>query len=131
MLDETRPTCLNYGCERKVTHSGGTNSGGRYRPFCIRCHRAGYGAATLAEGVKAYRTGKCVNHDGRLGFKCPIDYDNAPWAIGMTEIDHIDSNHMNNTLENTQELCSMCHGQKGRINGDFRRQNKYSYRTKN
>jgi cytochrome c553 len=127
MCNEIRPTCLNYGCERKVTHSGGPNSGGRWRPFCTRCHKANYGAAVLAEGVTAYRTGKCVNDDGRLGFYCPIDYDTAPWAIGMTEVDHIDGNHLNNVPENAQELCSMCHGRKGKLNGDFKNQGRYKY----
>ena len=120
---EERPACLNYGCNKKVT-----SCGTRWRPFCSRCHRANYKNTKLPEGVIAYRTGKCVNSDGRLGFPCAIDYNKATWAIGMTEIDHIDGNHLNNTIENTQELCSMCHSRKGKLAGDFKNQNRYYYK---
>jgi len=125
---ENRPTCLNYGCDKKVTHSGGPKSGGRYRPFCSRCHKANFGKATLKTGVKPFRTGKCCNSDGRLGFHCAINYDIAQWTLGMTEIDHIDGNHLNNSIENVQELCPLCHSRKSKLNGDFKNQNRYFYR---
>lgn len=115
-----RPTCLNHNCNNFCTHSGT-----RWRPFCSRCHRAGFGQGTLAEGVKAFKTGKCSNADGHLGFYCAMDYDKAPWAIGLTQIDHKDGNYFNNTIDNCDELCDTCHKHKGRLSGDFKIQNKY------
>lgn len=116
-----RPTCLNYGCNNLVTHAGS-----RWRPFCSRCHVANYDKKTvLKEGVTAFRTGKCKNQNGQLGFKCPMNYRKSPWAVGLTQVDHIDGNYFNNVPENCMELCSACHTEKGRRNGDFRKQRKY------
>lgn len=122
MCQEDRPVCLNYGCENLVT-----TCGARWRPFCSRCHRAGYGAASLKEGVTAFKKGTCSNQDSRLGFNCPIDYSKAEWAFGRTELDHVDGNHLNNVPENIMELCKMCHQYKGMMQGDFKNQNRYTY----
>ena len=121
----SRPICLNEGCGMNVTCSGS-----RWRPFCSRCHKAGYGAAVLKEGVVAFKTGKCSNQNGHLGFTCGIDYEKAPWAKGQTQIDHIDGNHLNNVPDNCDELCDMCHTYKGKLMGDFRNQNRSEYRYK-
>jgi hypothetical protein len=81
----------------------------------------------MKEGITSYKTGMCSNQDSRLGFSCPIDYSKSPWAIGQTQIDHINGDHLNNTPENCMELCDMCHTYKGKLNGDFRKQNYYTY----
>jgi hypothetical protein len=39
--------------------------------------------------------------------------------LGITEVDHIDGNHCNNSLDNLQELCMICHKIKGKLFGDF------------
>lgn len=57
-----------------------------------------------------------------MGFKCAIDYKKAPWAIGKTEIDHKDGNHLNNVPKNCEELCPMCHKYKGMLTGDYKNQ---------
>jgi hypothetical protein len=119
-----RPTCINEGCNKPVA-----NSGQRYRPVCGHCHQAGYGKHPFAKGVTPFRTGKCSNQDGHLGFKCAIDYNKAPWAIGKTEIDHIDGNHLNNVPKNGAELCPLCHKYKGMLSGDFKNQNRYFYKN--
>lgn len=118
-----RPTCINHGCDSPAM----MNTGGKWRPFCSRCQKANYGAMTLKEGVTPYKTGKCCNQDGHLGFMCPVDYDRpgAEWALGRTEIDHIDGNDCNNTLDNVQEVCKLCHTEKGRRNGDFSRRHNH------
>lgn len=124
-----RPTCINHGCDKPVTHGGS-----RWRPVCATCHCAsvskplpsGNGVMVYAKGVTPFRTGRCSNQDGHLGYTCAINYKKAPWAIGITEIDHIDGNHMNNTLKNVAELCPICHKQKSKLNGDHSRQNRYS-----
>ena len=111
-----RPVCLNFGCNSPVT-----SSGGRYRSFCSNCHKAGYDPKTeLKENVKPFKTGKCSNQNGRLGYSCPINYKKASWSIGFTEIDHIDRDWMNNTPENCQELCAVCHIRKSMENGDLK-----------
>lgn len=126
-ITEIRPTCISHGCEKPVMHCGT-----RWRPVCHRCHKAGYDANTdYAPGVTPFRTGKCSNQSGHLGFLCPIDYDKSEWVVGHTQIDHIDGNHLNNVLENCQELCDICHKEKGKRNGDFKLQGKYAYKQKN
>ena len=119
-----RPTCINIGCSKPVA-----SSGPRWRPVCGHCHKAGYGAGKFALGVTPFRTGWCSNSTGYLGFVCPINYTKATWCIGHTQIDHIDGNHLNNTLKNVQELCDICHKEKGKRNGDFK-QRRYSYNKK-
>jgi 5-methylcytosine-specific restriction endonuclease McrA len=120
---EKRPRCLNIGCNN-VCHHTGT----RYRPFCVTCHVANYKNLPLPYGVKPFKTGKCSNHDGHLGFTCGWDYEKAPWAIGLTQVDHIDGNYLNNIPSNADELCETCHKQKGKQNGDYKIQNKYSFK---
>jgi hypothetical protein len=120
-MSNTRPTCLNYGCDKLVTHSGA-----RWRPFCAKCHNASYGKEEYAYGVLPFKTGYCSNYsDEFLGFPCPVNYKKAEWAIGKTEIDHIDGNYYNNTLKNCVELCKLCHQYKGMLSGDYKVQNKY------
>jgi len=122
MIKEIRPICINHGCDKIVA-----TNGVRWRPVCGRCHRAGYGKETFKEGVIPFRTGKCANQSGYLGFTCPINYDKSDWVIGHTIIDHIDGNHLNNSLDNVQELCDICHKEKSKRNGDFKGQHKYNY----
>ena len=38
--------------------------------------------------------------------------------------------YLNNTVENCQELCDICHKEKGKRNGDFKEQYKYKYKLK-
>lgn len=39
----------------------------------------------------------------------------------MTEVDHKDGNHCNNSPENLDELCIVCHKIKGQMSGDYNR----------
>jgi hypothetical protein len=114
-----RPVCLNYGCDKLVT-SGGK----RWRPFCSHCHKAGYKKTPLREGVTPFKNNICNNQDGHLGFACPIDYSRVTWVVG-TQIDHMDGNYYNNVPENCDEVCDLCHKEKGRRCGDFKNQSKY------
>ena len=115
-----RPTCINYGCNSPVVYSSTDSKGNkRWRIHCSNCQKASYGATQHRPGVTPYKTGRCSNVDGHLGFPCPMDYGKAPWAVGQTEVDHSDGNHMNNNLDNLDELCPICHKEKGKRAGDF------------
>jgi len=118
-----KPICINHGCNQYVmeshTKADGTT---RYRVHCSHCQKASYGGHSHRQGVTPFKTGKCNNQDGHLGFPCMINWDLVPtWAKGMTEIDHKDGDPHNNVLENVEELCPMCHKLKGQRNGDYRK----------
>jgi len=72
----------------------------------------------MREGVTSYKKTYCENQDGRLGFTCPIS-KKFELPNGTLHGDHIDGNHENNTPENLQTLCSVCHHIKGKRAGDF------------
>ena len=117
--DQVRPRCINHGCNEPVTYSRTDKNGKkRWRPHCSHCQAASYGSHEHRPGVSTYRTGKCANQDGRLGFTCAIDYSKE-WAIGHTEVDHINTDPSDNRPENLMELCQLCHKEKGKRNGDF------------
>ena len=114
-----RPVCINHGCTKPVTFSHTDADGNkRWRVHCSHCQKASYGGQDHAPGVTPFKTGFCSNDDGHLGFTCAIDYDKAPWAIGMTEVDHKNGDCTDNRVENLDELCPMCHKRKGRLAGD-------------
>lgn len=110
-----RPKCVNYGCGKPAMSNGPS----KWRVHCSHCQKASFGAHPHAEGVTPFKTGKCSNTDGRLGFKCLIKWSKVPkWAKGMTEIDHKDGDRLNQVHSNLQELCPICHKLKGQMNGD-------------
>jgi hypothetical protein len=104
-----------------VTYSHKDEQGNRrWRIHCGHCQSASWGKFAHAVGVTPYKTGKCTNTDGHLGFDCMIKWTKVPeWAKGMTEIDHIDGDYTNNHPDNLDELCPICHKLKGQLNGDF------------
>lgn len=118
-----RPTCINPGCGEPVTYSRQNKDGTyRWRIHCGHCQKASYGGHPHRPGVTPYKTGRCSNHDGHLGFPCSTNHDLHPeWAKGLTEVDHKDGNHANNHPDNLDELCIICHKIKGQSSGDFNR----------
>jgi hypothetical protein len=126
-----RPICINHGCNKPVTYSHkDTNGNPRYRIHCGHCQKASYGGWPHAPGVTPFKTGKCSNTDGHLGFGCMIKWTKIPdWAKGMTEIDHIDGDHTNNDPGNLDELCPICHKLKGQLSGDFNNQKHLNVRV--
>jgi hypothetical protein len=121
-MSKDRPICVNYGCDNPVAYSGKDVDGRpRWRPHCSYCQKASYGKWPHKPGVLPYKLAECSNIDGHLGFPCVIDWKSIPeWAKGITEIDHKDGNHANNSLDNLEELCPMCHKLKGQLNGDYK-----------
>ena len=116
-----RPICVNHGCDDSVTYSRKDIQGNeRWRPHCSHCQAASWGKWPHRAGVMPFKTGKCNNRDGHLGFKCLIKWSLIPkGAKGMTEIDHIDGDSSNNDLDNLDELCPICHKLKGQMHGDY------------
>lgn len=116
-----RPICINHGCSQPVIYSHRDTYGNpRWRIHCSHCQAASYGKWPHRAGVTPFKTGKCTNVDGHLGFDCMIKWSKVPaWAKGMTEIDHIDGDSTNNNVENLDELCPICHKLKGQMNGDY------------
>jgi cytochrome c553 len=105
------PICINPLCNKPCAKNGI-----RYRPICASCHAHG-GARP---GVVRFKRLICENIDGRLGFPCVIDWSKVHPKRNLTELDHKDGNHLNNTIENIQELCMVCHDEKSKQNGDLK-----------
>jgi len=118
----SRPICINHGCTSPVSTMKGkiTDANPRWRVHCGDCQKASYGGKPHKPGVTPYKTGRCTNTDGHLGFSCLIKWSEVPaWATGMTEVDHRDGNPNHNDHANLDELCPMCHKLKGQLNGDY------------
>lgn len=119
-----RPICINHGCNEPVCYSKTDKNGNkRWRIHCSHCQAASYGKWPHRPGVTPYKTGRCNNHDSHLGFPCPTDFSKLPdWAKGITEVDHVDGDPYNNSPENLNELCVLCHKLKGHLAGDYNNQ---------
>lgn len=120
--DMNRPNCINPGCGRPATPMKGRvgESGVRYRVFCDPCHRSSYKGIPLAIGVTPFKKGYCSNKDGHLGFDCLIKWELVTEDYKVcTEVDHINGDPHDNRPENLQELCPICHREKGRRQGDY------------
>lgn len=117
---EFRPKCINHGCSKPVAYMCKDEQGNkRWRVHCGHCQKASYGAWPHAAGVTPFKTGRCSNTDSHLGFACAINYRKAPWAVGMTEVDHKNGDRTDNRVRNLDELCPMCHKRKSRLAGDY------------
>lgn len=117
-----RPTCVNPGCGSLCVPQRGRvgEHGVRYRVFCSQCHRNSYTDFVLRPGVRRFKKGRCSNTNSRLGFPCVIDWDlveRTGFKIS-TEVDHKNGNNTDNRASNLQELCGICHSEKGKREGD-------------
>jgi hypothetical protein len=119
-MNTDRPKCINHGCKTLVTYTAVFESGQkRWSVMCSACVKAGQGRQPWKPGVTPWKTGRCSNHDGHLGFSCTVNYKKNPHFIGMTEVDHKNGNHVDNRKRNLDELCPMCHKLKSKLAGDY------------
>ena len=129
---ENRPYCSELGCEGKAQNSSTTeNPRWRKHPdikggyICYQHHfernnffgsGSAYAYLLRIHPYLKYRKDYCENSDGRLGYKCTAVIPDRC----CLHVDHKDGNPENNSPENLQTLCAVCHAYKTKINGDGR-----------
>jgi hypothetical protein len=110
------PTCVNQGCSNDVVVRDWKYYS--FKHLCSDCTKRIQKGLPPKPGVVFSKKNHCENIDGRLGFKCPVE-PNFKFPSSVLHGDHIDGNHENNTPENIQTLCAICHHLKGMHTGDF------------
>jgi len=110
------PICVNEGCNNFVQVREW-----KYWSFkseCSACAAARKKGVTRP-GVTRHKKSYCENHDGHLGFDCPVT-DHSRWSDFefALDLDHLDGNHYNNVPNNVKTYCKFCHGKKSLENGD-------------
>lgn len=136
------PKCVNPGCYNIITCRDWKNWS--FKSECNRCSTARKEKRYILEdGIRFFvdKKGKnigiimhkqifCENHDGHLGFLCPIPREiwNEPKFQSGLDLDHVNGNHYDNDPENVRTYCKMCHGEKSLKSNDCN-SNKPSART--
>jgi len=111
----TLPKCVNIGCDRNVQVRDWKNWS--FKSECSRCAVARIKGLQV-EGVTRHKKSYCENKDGHLGWVCPVPtsaWKKFPFAL---DIEHIDGDHQNNSPENVETICKLCHGKKTILEGD-------------
>jgi len=111
----TLPTCVNDGCNNNVQVREW-----KYWSFkseCSTCATARKKGKTVA-GVTQHKKDYCENHDGHLGWGCPVPKQQWKGFENSLDLDHLDGDHHNNNPENVMTYCKLCHGRKSLENGD-------------
>lgn len=118
-----RPICINLGCDKPVAVSEGSihDDNPRWRVHCSHCQAASYGKWEHRVGVTPFKKDVCSNTSAKLGFPCVINWklvESTGFKIS-TEVDHKNGDPTDNRPRNLQELCSICHREKGKRKGDY------------
>jgi 5-methylcytosine-specific restriction endonuclease McrA len=115
------PRCINPGCERPVMVRDWKNWS--IKSECGTCYKArvtGFRGPAMS-GIEIHKKEYCENVDGRLGWECPVPVKS--WKeldmLNALDLEHLDGDHFNNTPENVDTICKLCHGKKSTINNDF------------
>lgn len=115
------PRCINPGCERPVMVRDWKNWS--IKSECGTCYKArvtGFRGPAMS-GIEIHKKEYCENVDGRLGWECPVPAKS--WKeldmLNALDLEHLDGDHFNNTPENVDTICKLCHGKKSTINNDF------------
>jgi hypothetical protein len=94
------PSCVVLGCERPASEVKKNKDGTKkYRITCSKHHKT---------DLKLTKKDYCENIDGRLGYTCTTTI----LGLYQLQVDHIDGNRYNNSLDNIQTLCACCHSYK-------------------
>jgi hypothetical protein len=113
----TLPKCINQGCDNDVAVRNWSNWS--FKSECHTC-QTNRKKGIVREGITIHKKEYCENVDGHLGFNCPVPTKES-WGgfqIGCLDLDHIDGNHDNNSIENVRTYCKLCHSRKSIENGD-------------
>jgi hypothetical protein len=110
------PTCVNEGCQNKIAVREWKYFS--FKSECSRCMTARKKNITT-KGVTIHKKKTCENHDGHLGFKCPVDPKEWKDYQSSLDLDHLDGDHMNNVPDNVKTYCKLCHMRKGDEQGDY------------
>ena len=115
------PSCINPNCSRPVMVRDWKNWS--IKSECGTCYKArvtGFFGPAM-NNITIHKKEFCENIDGRLGWSCPVPAKS--WKkLGMLnalDLEHLDGDHFNNTPENVDTICKLCHGKKSTINNDF------------
>lgn len=111
----TLPTCVNEGCSNFVQVREW-----KYWSFKSECSAcaASRKKGISRPGITQHKKGYCENHDGHLGFSCPVPKDGWIGFENSLDLDHLDGDHYNNIPSNVKTYCKLCHGRKSLENGD-------------
>jgi hypothetical protein len=124
------PKCVNPGCVNKVTCRNWGNWS--FKSECSGCMTSRKNKRFVVEdgfrffldkkgnktGVIMHKETFCENHDGHLGFECPVPHSKWLGFESGLDLDHVDGNHYNNDPENVRTYCKLCHGRKSIKSGD-------------
>tara|TARA_B100000787_G_C16134799_1_gene269088 strand:- start:48 stop:536 length:489 start_codon:yes stop_codon:yes gene_type:complete len=127
------PVCVNTGCKNSVTVREW-----KYWSFksecasCTDCRKRKLykivdSQKIITKGTKKtikndkiiHKKNFCENNDSHLNFTCPVDITLWESFLESLDLDHLDSDHMNNIPENVKTYCKLCHNRKSKDTGDW------------
>lgn len=126
----TIPKCVNPGCNNASACRNWGNWS--FKSECTRCMKARKEKRYIVRdgqkhivdrkgkeiGVVIHKKDYCENHDGHLGFKCPVPHDSWSGFESGLDLDHTEGDHYNNIPEKVKTYCKLCHGLKSINEGD-------------
>ena len=113
---EKLPKCINHGCVRSVVVRNWKNWS--FKSECNSCMKDRKNN-TITKGIIIHKKKYCENYNGHLGFSCPVpSKEHFDGFESGLDLDHIDSDHMNNVPSNVRTYCKLCHGRKSILHGD-------------
>lgn len=116
--DPNRPKCKD--CNKNYSEKTGKPKKDGTRYYARRCrgcrHERSYGVRHPFHTHKKYSRPYLIHRKS----SCE-DCGFVPKVLCQLEVDHIDGNHKNNSIENLKTLCANCHRYKTWINRDHGR----------